>query len=66
VLDPNCLEVETAVAELRKYKSPGSDQIQAGGETYCLRSTNSFILFGMRTDFHTNGRAYYLLIYKKG
>jgi hypothetical protein len=34
---PNRLEVETAIAKLKKYKSPGSDQIpaeliQAGGE----------------------------------
>jgi hypothetical protein len=37
VPDPCCLEVEIAIAKLRKYKSPGSDQIlgeliQAGGE----------------------------------
>jgi hypothetical protein len=35
---PNSLEVEIDVAELKRYKSPGSDQIpveliQAGGET---------------------------------
>jgi hypothetical protein len=35
---PSCLEVETAIAKLIKYKSPGSDEIpaeiiQAGGET---------------------------------
>jgi hypothetical protein len=35
---PSHLEVETAIAKLKKYKSPGSDQIlaelyQAGGET---------------------------------
>jgi hypothetical protein len=35
---PSCLEVETAIAELKKYKSPGNDQIlaefiQVGGET---------------------------------
>jgi hypothetical protein len=34
---PSCLEVEIAIAKLKKYKSPGSDQIlaeliQAGGE----------------------------------
>jgi hypothetical protein len=34
---PSCLEVEIAVAKLKKYKLPGSDQIlaeliQAGGE----------------------------------
>jgi hypothetical protein len=34
---PSCLEVETAIAKLKKYKSPGCDQtpaelIQVGGE----------------------------------
>jgi hypothetical protein len=34
---PSCLEVKIAIAKLKKYKSPGSDQIpteliQAGGE----------------------------------
>jgi hypothetical protein len=37
VPSPSCLEVETAIAKLKKYKSPVSDQIpaeliQAGGE----------------------------------
>jgi hypothetical protein len=37
VSGPSRLEVETAIAKLKKYKSPGSDQIpaeliQAGGE----------------------------------
>jgi hypothetical protein len=35
---PSCLEAEIAIAKLKKYKSPSSDQIQAeliqaGGET---------------------------------
>jgi hypothetical protein len=41
---PSRLEVEIAIAKLKWYKSPGSDQIpagliHAGGD--CLRSTNS-------------------------
>jgi hypothetical protein len=41
VPDPICLEVEIAIATLKKYKSPDSDQIpaeqiQAGGEKLCL------------------------------
>jgi hypothetical protein len=37
VPDPNPFEVEIAIAKLKRYKSPGSDQIlpeliQAGGE----------------------------------
>jgi hypothetical protein len=43
---PTCLEAETAIAKLKKYKSPGSEQIlaeliQAGGKHYCLQPTNS-------------------------
>jgi hypothetical protein len=38
VPDPSCVEVETAIAILKNYKSPGRDQIpaeviEAGGET---------------------------------
>jgi hypothetical protein len=38
LLGPSCLEVEIAIAKLKKYKSPGSsqipaEQIQAGDET---------------------------------
>jgi hypothetical protein len=46
VSDPSHLEVEIAIAKLKKYELPGSDQIladliQAGGETLYLKSTNS-------------------------
>jgi hypothetical protein len=27
--DPSCFEVEIAIAKLKRYKSPGSDQIPA-------------------------------------
>jgi hypothetical protein len=45
---PSRLEVEIAIAKLKKYKSPGSDQIpaeliQAGGHS----SFHSFILLGV-------------------
>jgi hypothetical protein len=45
----SCLEVEIAIAKLKMYNSPGSDQvpaelIQAGGEIF-LGFTNSLILF---------------------
>jgi hypothetical protein len=38
--EPSPFEVETAIAKLKKYKSPGSDQIlaqliQTGGEILC-------------------------------
>jgi hypothetical protein len=67
---PSRLEVEIAIAKLKKYKSPGSDQIpaeliQAGGggvKCYCLRSTNSLILFGIRKNCLISGRS--LLLYQ--
>jgi hypothetical protein len=36
VPEPSISEVEVAIGKLKRYKSPGMDQIQAGGET--LRS----------------------------
>jgi hypothetical protein len=43
---PSCLEVEIAIAKLKKYKSPGSDEIpaeliQAGGEILLSTLINS-------------------------
>jgi hypothetical protein len=45
-------EVEIVIAKLKRYKSPGSDQIpaeliQPGGKNYGLRSISSLILFGI-------------------
>jgi hypothetical protein len=63
---PSRLEVEIAIAKLKKCKSPSSDQIpekliQAGGEihNYCLRSTNSLILIGIRNNCLISGKCYY-------
>jgi hypothetical protein len=68
---PSRLEVKIAIAKLKKYKSPGSDQIpqeliQAGGEMLLLRSTNSLILFGIRKNCLINGRSLIVPIHKKG
>jgi hypothetical protein len=62
---PSHLEVKIAIAKLKKYKSPGSDQIpaqliQAGGAT--LLSTHSLILFGIRKNCLINGRT--LILYQ--
>jgi hypothetical protein len=59
VLGPSQLEVETTVAMLKKYKSPGSVQIlaeliQAGGVTL-------LILYGKSKNFLISGRS--LLVY---
>jgi hypothetical protein len=51
----SCLEVEIAIAKLKKYKSPGSDQKET--KYYCLRSTNSLILFEIRNNCLVNGRS---------
>jgi hypothetical protein len=46
VPEPSISEVEDAIGKLKRYKSPGSDQIpaemiQEGGKHYILRSINS-------------------------
>jgi hypothetical protein len=63
---PSHLEVEIAIAKLKKYKSPGSDQIQAeliqaGGEILLL-STDSFIPYDIRMNCLISGRS--LLLYQ--
>jgi hypothetical protein len=53
--EPRPLDVQISIAELKKYRSPSSDQIsaevvQAGGET--LRSEiHKLFLFGVRRIF---------------
>jgi hypothetical protein len=52
---PSPFEVEIAIANLERYKTPGSDRslaelIRAGDETLRLRSINSLIIFGIRTN----------------
>jgi hypothetical protein len=64
--EPNHFEVEIAIAKLKKYKSPGSDQIraeliQAGGE---ILPINSLILFAVRKNYLINGSSVIVPIYK--
>jgi hypothetical protein len=62
---PSRLEVEIAVSKLKKYKSPGSDEIPAEliqAKYCCPRPTNSLILFGIRKNYLINGRS--LLLYQ--
>jgi hypothetical protein len=59
------VEVESAIGKLKRYKSPGSDQIpaefiKAGGETL-LTEINLFVLYGIR-NWHSSGRN--LLLYQ--
>jgi hypothetical protein len=59
------LEVEIAIAKLKKYKSPGNDQIpaeiiQAGGKI--LLSAIHKLLFGIRKNCRVSGRS--LLLYQ--
>jgi hypothetical protein len=62
VPDPSRLEVEIAIAKLKKYKSPSSYQFQTelikqGLKHYCPQSTNSLILFGIRENCLISGRS---------
>jgi hypothetical protein len=55
VPDPNPSEVEIVIANLKKYKSPGSDQIledwfKQEEKHYSMTSINSLILLGVRKD----------------
>jgi hypothetical protein len=55
VLGPSQLEVESIIAKLKKYKSPGSDQIpaelfQAGGEMLLSAIHKLINLFGIRKN----------------
>jgi hypothetical protein len=64
---PSHLEVEIAIAEMKKLKSPGSDNIlaeliQAGGETLVSVTTNRLIPFGIRKNCLISGRS--LLLYQ--
>jgi hypothetical protein len=59
--EPRPFYVETAIAKSKKHKSPGSDQILAElikmTGKYVLRSINSLILFGIRTNCLSSGRS---------
>jgi hypothetical protein len=62
---PSRLEVEIAIVKLKKYKLPGSDQIQAGGET--LLSTIHKLINSIWNNCLISGRS--LVLYhltKKG
>jgi hypothetical protein len=68
VPEPSSSQVEIATEKLKKYKSPGIDQIlaepiQAGGKHYVLRSTNLLIVFGIRKNCQRNGRNLLLYLY---
>jgi hypothetical protein len=61
VRDTSPFEVESAIAKLKDYKSPGSDQILAElikqeAKHYYVRSINSLILFGIRKTCLITGR----------
>jgi hypothetical protein len=50
-----------AVEKLKRYKSPGTDQIPAEliQAKHVLRSINLLILFGIMNNCHNNGEIYY-------
>jgi hypothetical protein len=64
---PSPFEVEIAIANLKRYKSPNGDQIpvelfQAGGEILCSKTVILLILFGIRKTCLIRGRS--LLLYQ--
>jgi hypothetical protein len=68
---PSRLEVEIAIANLKKFKSPRTDQISAelfaaGGEILLMRSTNSLILFGTWKNYLISGKSLLLYQFRKG
>jgi hypothetical protein len=62
---PSHLEVEIAIVKLKKYKSPGSDQIPAeliqAGNEILLSVIHKLLLFGIRKNCLITGRS--LLLY---
>jgi hypothetical protein len=65
---PSRLEVEIAIAKLKKYKPPDTDQIsanpiQAGGE---MRSTISLVVLGIRKNCLSVEGCYYCTNSQKG
>jgi hypothetical protein len=66
VPEPSLVEAEIAIEKLKRYKSPGTDQIlskliKAEGETLCSE-INLFFLYGIRRICHNSGRN--LLLYQ--
>jgi hypothetical protein len=68
VPEPSALEIEMASEELKRHKSPGTDQIpaeliKAGVEQLILRSINLLILFGIRRNCQRSGKSRSLYVY---
>jgi hypothetical protein len=62
--DPSSFEVEIAIKKVKRYISPGINQVPAEfiqAEGCVLRSTNLLILFRIRNNCQSSGR--YLLLY---
>jgi hypothetical protein len=62
VPDPSCVQDETAIAKLKKYELPDSDQIpveliQAGHETLLSVIHKHINLLGIRKNFLISGRS---------
>jgi hypothetical protein len=59
VPEPSLVKVETAIGNLKSYKSLDNDQIpakliKAGMKCYVLRYTNLFVLYGIRRNSHSH------------
>jgi hypothetical protein len=68
VPEPSAFEVEMAIEKLKRYKSPGIDQIpaeliKAGVVKYALRSVNLLIIFGIKRNYLSSGRSQSLFLF---
>jgi hypothetical protein len=62
VLETSAPEVEIAIEKLKRYKSPGTDEvlvdlIKAEGEQFTPRSIDLLILLGIRRNCQRSGRS---------
>jgi hypothetical protein len=62
VPETSAFEVELAIQKLKRYKSPGSDEvlvelIKAGGEQFTPRFIDLLILLGIRRNCQRSGRS---------
>jgi hypothetical protein len=65
VHEPSTFEVEMPIEKLKTYRSPGSDQIPAGGIKFALRSINLLTLFGIKRNCLSSGRSQSLYLFIK-
>jgi hypothetical protein len=67
VPQPSAFEFEMATGKLKRYKSPGTDQIQAklikAGSRIICSEIQELILFGIKTNCLSNGESQSLYLF---